>query len=944
MDLLLNKYYAIVLSKNKKVPDIATNLNLEENPLISFTAFSGNKISGSKSQLSGEIVWVWRKSLLRVRFFQIYGNNRQLIPMNPDKIKQFFLSSKHILINNDVSLELKNGIKKYLRDFQLSSNIKSFTNCPLCEINNNITIMETQKPFESLKKLSICKPCALKEITQELHIKGINVTPTVEAFINRFLSQTTKLHEILRLLDGDHQYGENSKVMEFFGENLPEKPLELFTKVPSYIRENIKRRNIHSLLPAQYLSLEAGLLNNRDLLIVAETSAGKTLIGEIAALKTILKGKKRVLYLVPLVALANTKYEAFSKAFAEEKFKIGLRVGSERLLVLKKRKIPPETRNLDEKDIIIATYEGIDQILRTGQQPSNVGLVIIDEIQTLGEEEDRGPILDGLISRLRLQKFPIQLIGLSATVGNPEFLAEELNMKLVKYKGRPIPLEVHVLLVPTEEMKKERIADIIDKEIQMKSSFGFKGQTMVFTNSRRKTKEIRDYLLSQRIHAANYHSGLAYSVRKSVEEAFDKGSLETVVATYALGAGVDFPASTVIFESLQMGKELLTDRTNIYFQMQGRAGRLGKHDKGKVVLLATPFPPTSVTQVNEIDMAMALIKSQHQDVKPEYEKNTTATQLLATMSYLRETNPNLLERNFNSLIGSTGSFNDVLIYLLRLKLLARKENQIIITDLGKAGAISFLTIDEINLVLNLNRQRDYIDIAILLDPLENIQISSRIVGMIERSLQTRVKTRLFNSNALDLIDKMGEVAEKLEPKAIQLLTKWFVELFNCKCKDKPDCDCGKVNVNKKLIEYRLMGLSPSAIAKRMDKEYGLYVYPGDLLRWLESVLYKLEGIQKIAKALNHETVEIRKITRAIQIGISLEEITPGKLDRKIKKKDYIAKEKQKEIEAILEPPPKEIKPPKRIKYTSKVDEPLPPRIMKALKSHRKKVHSKEITD
>ncbi|MHA2338010.1 MAG: hypothetical protein ACXACX_11935 [Candidatus Hodarchaeales archaeon] len=30
MDLLLNKYYAIVLSKNKKVPDIATNLNLEE--------------------------------------------------------------------------------------------------------------------------------------------------------------------------------------------------------------------------------------------------------------------------------------------------------------------------------------------------------------------------------------------------------------------------------------------------------------------------------------------------------------------------------------------------------------------------------------------------------------------------------------------------------------------------------------------------------------------------------------------------------------------------------------------------------------------------------------------------------------------------------------------------------------------------------------------------
>ena len=82
MDLLLNKYYAIVLSKNTKVPEIALNLNLEENPLCSFSAFTGIKITGSKPQTTGEIVWIWRKKLLRVRFFQVYGNNRQLIPIN----------------------------------------------------------------------------------------------------------------------------------------------------------------------------------------------------------------------------------------------------------------------------------------------------------------------------------------------------------------------------------------------------------------------------------------------------------------------------------------------------------------------------------------------------------------------------------------------------------------------------------------------------------------------------------------------------------------------------------------------------------------------------------------------------------------------------------------------------------------------------------------------
>ncbi|OLS22936.1 MAG: putative ski2-type helicase [Candidatus Heimdallarchaeota archaeon LC_3] len=944
MDLLLNKYYAIILSKNTRIPDIAINLDQQVNPLTSFSAYTINKITGTNPRTTGEIIWVWRKNLLRVRFFQVYGNNQQLIPINPDKVKVFFRSTKHILINGNVPQKIRSGIGNFLNDFQLNIQIKIFNNCPLCEINNRITIMQTQKSFESLKGLSICKSCSLAEITQELHIKGINVTPTVKAFINRFLSQTNKIKEILSILDGKQEFGKDTLVSELTGESLPDKPLELFPKLKNYILENIKRRGIESLLPAQYLSLDAGLLSNQDLLIVAETSAGKTLIGEIAALKTIIGLKKRVLYLVPLVALANTKYESFSKAFKEEKFKIGLRVGSERLLALKKRKILAETKNLDEKDILIATYEGIDLILRSGQSLKNIGLVIIDEIQTLGEVEDRGPILDGLITRLRLQKTPLQILGLSATIGNPSFLAKELQMKLVRYKGRPIPLEIHILMVPSEDMKKEKIADIVEKELQLKSSFGFKGQTMVFTNSRRKTKEIRDYLLSQRIHTANYHSGLAYGIRKNVEEAFDSGDLDTVVATYALGAGVDFPASTVIFESLQMGKELLIDRTNIFFQMQGRAGRLGKHDKGKVVLLATPFPPNAVTQINEIDMAMALIKSKNQDVLPEYEKKVIATQLLATMAYLKITEEKVLEDSFNMLVGSTGTFNDVLNFLLKFKLVTKKGSIISITKLGKAGALSFLTIEEMELVLKLIDKRDYIDIAILLDPLENIHISSTIVGLLERSLQTRVRTRFFNSNILDLINKMGEKSDKMEPKALQILISWFQMFFNCKCKDKPDCDCGKVKVNNKLIEYRLLGLSPGRIAKKIDIEYGLYVYPGDLLRWLESVLYKLEGIEKIATALEQNTKEIRRITRAIQIGKPIEDITGQDLERirtTTVQKDTLSPKGQKIVsknEQFV------IKRTKIKSNTINKEMELPPNIIRALRSHRKKIKSKKIAD
>ncbi|KKK91697.1 hypothetical protein LCGC14_2710330, partial [marine sediment metagenome] len=37
MDLLLNKYYAIILSKNTRIPDIAINLDQQVNPLTSFS-------------------------------------------------------------------------------------------------------------------------------------------------------------------------------------------------------------------------------------------------------------------------------------------------------------------------------------------------------------------------------------------------------------------------------------------------------------------------------------------------------------------------------------------------------------------------------------------------------------------------------------------------------------------------------------------------------------------------------------------------------------------------------------------------------------------------------------------------------------------------------------------------------------------------------------------
>ena len=59
-----------------------------------------------------------------------------------------------------------------------------------------------------------------------------------------------------------------------------------------------------------------------------------------------------------------------------------------------------------------------------------------------------------------------------------------------------------------------------------------------------------------------------------------------MVTTAALAAGVDFPASQVVFESLAMGIKWLN--VHEFNQMLGRAGRPGYHDLGLVYILAEP--------------------------------------------------------------------------------------------------------------------------------------------------------------------------------------------------------------------------------------------------------------------------------------------------------------------------------------------------------------------
>ncbi len=204
--------------------------------------------------------------------------------------------------------------------------------------------------------------------------------------------------------------------------------------IPSQLYDTLSKE-IDELRPAQKKAVQAGLLEKKNLLVCTPTASGKTLIAELAAMKSILEEKKKAIYIVPLKALASEKYNHLKKrygAFA----KIAISIGN----------LDSADSYLEDFDFIITTSEKLDSLLRH-HSPwiINVSTIIVDEIHLLNDAS-RGPTLEIILTLLKDVLKKAQIIGLSATIGNPEELSEWLGAELVQDDWRPVQLSKGIYL------------------------------------------------------------------------------------------------------------------------------------------------------------------------------------------------------------------------------------------------------------------------------------------------------------------------------------------------------------------------------------------------------------------------------------------------------------------------------------------------------------------
>ncbi|MBN1157125.1 DEAD/DEAH box helicase [Candidatus Woesearchaeota archaeon] len=201
------------------------------------------------------------------------------------------------------------------------------------------------------------------------------------------------------------------------------------SKIPEAVYFALSSR-FTELRPSQEKAINAGLLEGKNLLVCTPTASGKTVIAEMAFMKAILEKEAKAVYIVPLKALATEKHKEFKEKYGKT-IKIALSIGD----------FDSAEPRLEHYDLIICTAEKLDSLIRH-YVPwlSKVKCVIVDEVHLLNDP-GRGPTLEILITILRQLLKEMQLIALSATIGNPEELAEWLGAELVIDDWRPVRLD-----------------------------------------------------------------------------------------------------------------------------------------------------------------------------------------------------------------------------------------------------------------------------------------------------------------------------------------------------------------------------------------------------------------------------------------------------------------------------------------------------------------------
>ncbi|CAD6343940.1 unnamed protein product [Miscanthus lutarioriparius] len=236
-------------------------------------------------------------------------------------------------------------------------------------------------------------------------------------------------------------------------------PLKDHSKLSSWLPPELcamyMKKGISELYPWQVeCLLVEGVLDKRNLVYCASTSAGKSFVAEVLMLRRILSSGNMAILVLPYVSICAEKAEHLEQLLEPLGRHVRSFYGNQG-----GGSLPKDTA------VAVCTIEKanslVNKLLEDGRL-SELGIIVIDELHMVGDQH-RGYLLELMLTKLRyaagegtlqsssgeisgsssgkMASHGLQIIGMSATMPNIAAVADWLQAALYQTDFRPVPLE-----------------------------------------------------------------------------------------------------------------------------------------------------------------------------------------------------------------------------------------------------------------------------------------------------------------------------------------------------------------------------------------------------------------------------------------------------------------------------------------------------------------------
>jgi ATP-dependent DNA helicase HFM1/MER3 len=369
---------------------------------------------------------------------------------------------------------------------------------------------------------------------------------------------------------------------------------------------------------------ESVFRSDDNFVLASPTGSGKTAILELAvcrAVATNTTSQYKIIYQAPTKAFCSERQRDWEKKFKQ----VGLDCAE-----LTGDSGAEDLRKIQSANIIITTPEKWDSMTRKWKDHERlmklVKLFLIDEVHIL--KDDRGAVLEAVVSRMKSIGNDVRFVALSATVPNFQDVAEWLGRNAANpqipaanekfgEEFRPVKLQKHVCGYNYNSGNDYGFENFLsDKLPEVIARYSERKPIMIFCATRRSTASTAEQLAKwwgtsphrsrmwnapkRTITASDkalrglvssgvafHHAGLDINDRMQVEQGFLDGNINVICCTSTLAVGVNLPCHLVVVKNTMcFGSKGIEEYSDLeMMQMLGRAGRPQFDDSAVAVIM-----------------------------------------------------------------------------------------------------------------------------------------------------------------------------------------------------------------------------------------------------------------------------------------------------------------------------------------------------------------------